>query len=123
MILFLSITAGFFLFFGAASLMKPTLMIEIPFGLTAVGADGKSFLRSGAGGVTITLGVLFLYSAAFPQFAVGATLTAVTVFAGLLIGRVASFIADGKPSMFVRVAAFGELLGLAAGCYWLFATQ
>ena len=119
MILFLTITAGFFLFFGIASLIKPAVMIEVPFGLTVTNADGKSFLRSGAGGVTVTLGVLFAYAAMFPQFAQAATITAVTVFAGLLIGRLVSFIVDGKPSGFVRAAATGELIGLASGCYWL----
>ena len=119
MILFLSITAGFFLFFGIAGLLKPTLMIEVPFGITVMNADGKSFLRSGAGGVTITLGILFAYAAVFPQFALGATITAVAVFAGLLIGRLVSLLADGKPSGFVRAAATGEFIGLVSGCYWL----
>ena len=116
---YLYITGGFFLFFGVNGLLRPQQSVAYPFSMVADDIDARHYLRAGAGGVTVALALLFIAGGLVPQLGFTSLVCAVVVMAGLLLGRVTSLILDGRPSTFIFGAAFGELLGVVFGLFWL----
>ncbi|MEK6807065.1 MAG: DUF4345 family protein [Pseudomonadota bacterium] len=107
-----------FLIIGIRCLVSPVEAVAIPYSMQADSKDARNYLRASAGGVTITSGVLLMVGGFSTQYTFAALMLAITLFAGLVFGRIVSLFADGKPSVIPFIAGSLELLGLLFGIFW-----
>lgn len=119
MIGYLVVTGVLFLLVGLRALLKPVEAVANPYGLTADEVDAKNYLRSGAGGVAIACGVVFLLAVFMPSLRLPAMVVAVAVLGGLFFGRLFSLVVDGMPGPVPWIAGTLEGVGMAFGVYWL----
>lgn len=104
---------------GLRALFTPRQAVLAPMGLQAAGPDGLSFVRAGAGGVTLACGGLLLAGAIWPSLARPALILAVVVLGGMVLGRVVSWRVDGRPGRPLRVALAVEALASAVATAFL----
>lgn len=117
---YLIINGLIFLIVGFRALLNPIGAVAEPYSLQADHVDGRNYLRSGAGGVTVAAGAVLLAAPFVPPLDFAALLLAVTLFAGLVFGRLVSLVLDGSPGPTPWIAGTIELVGLLFGAYWLF---
>lgn len=102
---------------GAAFLLRPVEMTSI-IGVELAKTVSRSDIRAVYGGLQVGFGGFLAYASAQPSRVALALAAQLAVFAGLLLGRVASLLADGVPEapgwMLVAVEALGLTLGVAA---------
>ncbi len=113
------VTGLLFLLVGLRALLNPIAAVATPYSLTADSVDAKNYLRSGAGGVAIACGGVFLAAVFVPSLAFAALVVAVTLLGGLVSGRLFSLAVDGQPGITPWIAGAAECLGLVMGLYWL----
>ncbi len=118
---YLAITGLFFLIVGVRALLKPIEAVATPYSMVVDNVDGKHYLRSGAGGVTVACAGVMLAGAFMPSLAFAAAVVSVTVLGGLLFGRAVSLAIDGAPGPAAWISAAFETLGFVSGMYWIFA--
>ena len=118
--LYLGITGVVWLSIGLRALVQPEANVAIPNGLQILDVDGRNYLRSGTGGVTIAGSLLFFAAIAYPKLAFPAVVMAVVVLGGLVFGRLYSLIVDGSPGMVPWVSGVFELIGLLFSLFWLY---
>lgn len=116
---YLLITGIFFVLVGLRALFQPIEAVAIPFDLKADGANAKNYLRSGTGGVSIACGAVMLWGCKVTAIAFPATLMAVTILGGLVVGRLVSVALDGIPGPVPWISFALELLGFVSGLFWL----
>lgn len=117
--MFFGINGMIFLIVGLRGLLKPLETIAEPFGLQVTDVDGKNYLRSGTGGVSIAGGILLLLAIWTPALHLAAVVLVVTMLGGLVTGRIYSCVVDGLPGITPWISGFFELLGLIFGVGWL----
>jgi hypothetical protein len=115
---YLWVNGSIFLIIGLRCLVSPVEAVAIPYSFTADSKDARNYLRASAGGVTITSGLLLMAGGFSTHYAFAALMLAITLFAGLVFGRIVSLFADGKPSVIPLIAGSLELLGLLFGIFW-----
>ena len=93
--------------------------MAIPFSLGVDDVDAKSFIRSGAGGVTVACAAVLIAGAFVESLSYAALVLAITIMGGLVFGRMMSWRLDGKPGMFTMISGGGEALGFVFGVFWL----
>jgi len=113
------VTGLLFLLVGLRALFNPIAAVATPYSLTADSIDARNYLRSGAGGVAIACGGVFLSAVFVPSLAFAALVVAVTLLGGLVSGRLFSMAVDGRPGITPWIAGTAECLGLVMGIYWL----
>lgn len=118
--LYLGITGVVWLAIGLRALVQPEANVAIPNGLQILDVDGRNYLRSGAGGVTLAGSLLFFAAIGYPRLAFPAVVLAVVVLGGLLSGRLYSLIVDGSPGLVPWVSGVFELIGLLFSLFWLY---
>lgn len=116
---YLFINGILFALVGLRCLLKPIEGVAIPYSLVADSIDGRNYLRASAGGVTLLSGALMLGAVWVYKLVLPALILSVVFFAGLVLGRAVSWVADGAPGLVPRVAGLLELLGLGFGAFWL----
>ncbi len=116
---YLAVTGFVFLIVGLRALLQPVVAVAEPYSLAAETVDAKHYLRSGAGGVTLACAAVLLAGAFISDLTFTATVLAVTILGGLVLGRLFSVAVDGSPGPTPWVSGGVELLGLVSGLYWL----
>lgn len=117
---YLRVNGTIFLIIGLRCLVSPVEAVAIPYSLQADSTDARNYLRASAGGFTVAAGILLMAGGFSAHYAFAALMLALTLFAGLVFGRIVSLIVDGKPGMIPFIAGALELLGLLFGGYWFF---
>ncbi len=120
MVGYLWFNGAIFLIIGLRCLVSPVEAVAIPYSMQADSRDARNYLRASAGGVTVAAGLLLFAGGFFAKYTFAALMLAITLFAGLVFGRLVSLLVDGKPSVIPFIAGSLELLGLLFGIYWFF---
>lgn len=108
--------AVFFGGMGMVALWRPALVLGL-FGTTVTTSEGRNEVRAVYGGYGVATAVLLVGSLAMPAFRPGILLCVAVATLGMAIGRLISFVIDGRagfyPLLFlgVEAAVFAFLLG------------
>lgn len=108
--------AVFFGGIGVVALWRPALVLGL-FGTTVTTSEGRNEVRAVYGGYSVAMSVLLVGSLAMPAFRPGILLCVAVAMLGMAIGRLISFVIDGRsgfyPLLFlgVEAAVFAFLLG------------
>ncbi|WP_158595820.1 DUF4345 family protein [Oleomonas cavernae] len=115
---FLIITGIIIVLVGLRPIFSP-VAASLPFGIELNSVNARNQTRASAGGVAVAAGILVTAAAAVPVLILPALVLVAVLTAGLTLGRLISFVTDGRPTTLIWVSFGAELLGLAQSIFWI----
>jgi hypothetical protein len=115
---FLIITGIIIVLVGLRPIFSP-VAASLPFGIELSSVNARNQTRASAGGVAVAAGILVTAAAAVPVLILPALVLVAVLTAGLTLGRLISFVTDGRPTTLIWVSFGAELLGLAQSIFWI----
>lgn len=118
-VIVLSASALVFLAVAVQGLFLPKRIVD-PLGARLETPSFANEIRANYGGMHLGIAILLAVGAAMPAFRVPALALLFAFTAGLCLGRVVSWIADGAPNTYLRIFFALEAVGATAAAALLF---